>query len=110
MPTLPPEPHLASVQGAGEAAALAGRPVERNMYIDRYRERERERERRGTSVRIILLGLCLFPVVHPGRQPCAIAIHVDILLAVQLDHDLFIERLARFFQQNPKDLRVQIFL
>lgn len=59
---------------------------------------------------ICILRLLLLPVLYPLCDPSAVGLDIIILLAIQFHHDLFVECLARFFEQNPEDLRVEILL
>lgn len=54
--------------------------------------------------------MLFLPILHPLRDSCAIGFNVVILLAIEFNHNLLVERFAGFFQQNPENLGVQILL
>lgn len=50
--------------------------------------------------------MLVFPIIDPLRDSSTVTIHVTILFAVQLDHNLLIESLAGFLEKNTEDLRI----
>lgn len=57
-----------------------------------------------------LFRLLLLPIIHPLRDSIAVAFNVFRLLAGQLHHDFFIERLLRFLKKYAEYFRIQVFL
>lgn len=55
---------------------------------------------------ISVFGMLVFPIIDPLRDSSTVTIHVTILFAVQLDHNLLIESLAGFLEKNTEDLRI----
>lgn len=51
-----------------------------------------------------------FPACHPAFDALNVGVKIVGVVALQLLHNLWLERVARFLQQDFHDFRVEVFL
>jgi hypothetical protein len=54
--------------------------------------------------------MLLLPVLNPLQDPCAVAIDIAVLLAIEFHDDLLVEGFTGFFRQDAEDLGVEVLL
>jgi hypothetical protein len=136
-PCFLPEPDFSPIQSAGQVPAVVGRgPAVMGRWVWVYIESElshpttvvidesfsfkdtKEGNRKNLpnqasnfpahSLRI--LGMLLLPVLNPLQDPCAVAIDIAVLLAIEFHDDLLVKGFTGFFRQDAEDLGVKVLL